>query len=400
MISIFEGFLSTSEAQESFGDRCFVEAMLRFEAALARAQAAVGLIPESSAQSIIGTCKVELFDVPKVVRESADAGNAAIPLIRILRETVGLFNPEAVAHVHFGSTSQDVVDTAMALMTREALALIGRDIDQSARALLDLAERHAATPMLARTLMQPASVTSFGLKCVGWAAPLLRGQQRLRSSARHALQLQLGGSVGTLAEMKGRGGDVAALMARELGLAVPVAAWHTQRDEWVALGCELGLLTGSLGKIAKDIALLSQHEVGEVMEPQAPGRGGSSSMPHKRNPVAAMVALAAAQRAPQRVAALLAAMPQEHERALGLWQAELAEWPQLVMSAHGSARALAGALPGLQVDTRRMRANIDAVRASQPAATAQTWFAPELAEQAARLAHAQAQTLREWLAQG
>lgn len=398
MMSIFEGFLSTSEAQEAFGDRRFVEAMLRFEAALARAQASVGLIPESSASSIIGTCKVELFDVPKIVRESARAGSAAIPLIRTLKDTVGLFNAEAVAHVHFGSTSQDVIDTAMALMTREALQLIERDLDLALQALLALAERHAATPMLARTLMQPASVTSLGLKCVDWAAPLLRSRQRLRERARQALQLQLGGSVGTLAEMGGRGPEVAALMARELGLAVPEAAWHTQRDEWVALGCELGILTGSLGKLAKDIALLGQHEVGEVMEPQEPGRGGSSSMPHKHNPVAAMVALAAAQRAPQRVAALLAAMPQEHERALGLWQAELAEWPQLLMSAHGSARALAKALPGLRVDAARMRANLEAVRAGVSAETAQAWFAPDLAEQAGRLARARTQALRQALA--
>lgn len=398
MMSIFEGFLSTSEAQEALGDRRFVEAMLRFEAALARAQAAVGLIPESSASSIIGTCKVELFDVPKIVRESARAGSAAIPLIRTLKDTVGLFNAEAVAHVHFGSTSQDVIDTAMALMTREALQLIERDLNLAVQALLALAERHAATPMLARTLMQPASVTSLGLKCVDWAAPLLRSRQRLRERARQALQLQLGGSVGTLAEMQGRGPEVAALMARELGLAVPVAAWHTQRDEWVALGCELGILTGSLGKLGKDIALLGQHEVGEVMEPQEPGRGGSSSMPHKHNPVAAMVALAAAQRAPQRVAALLAAMPQEHERGLGLWQAELAEWPQLLMSAHGSARALARALPGLEVDAARMRANLDGVRASVAPETAQAWFAPELAEQAARLVRVRTQALRQALA--
>lgn len=398
MMGIFEGFLSTSEAQEAFGDRRFVEAMLRFEAALARAQASVGLIPESSATSIIGTCKVELFDVAKVVRESARAGSAAIPLIRTLKDTVGLFNPEAVAHVHFGSTSQDVIDTAMALMTREALQLIERDLKLAVQALLALAERHAATPMLARTLMQPASVTSLGLRCADWAAPLLRSRQRLRERARQALQLQLGGSVGTLAEMRGRGPEVAALMAAELGLAVPVAAWHTQRDEWVALGCELGILSGSLGKIAKDMALLGQHEVGELMEPQEPGRGGSSSMPHKRNPVAAMVALAAAQRAPQRVAALLAAMPQEHERALGLWQAELAEWPQLLMSAHGSARALAKALPGLRVDAERMRANIDSVRASVTPETAQAWFALELAEQAGQLARARSQALRQALA--
>jgi hypothetical protein len=187
--------------------------------------------------------------------------------------------------------------------------------------------------------------------------------------------------------------QVVAFLAAELDLRAPEAVWHTQRDEWLALGCELGLLAGSLGKMAKDIALMGQYEVGELAEPSAPGRGGSSAMPHKRNPVACMVALAASARAPQRVAALLAAMPQEHERALGNWQAELAEWPGLVAAAHGSARAMAQALPGLQVNTQRMRANIETLRAELPADAADEWFSFELAEHAAELARAQVRSL-------
>jgi 3-carboxy-cis,cis-muconate cycloisomerase len=183
-------------------------------------------------------------------------------------------------------------------------------------------------------------------------------------------------------------------MAKELGLGDPGATWHTQRDEWVALGCELGLMTGSLGKIAVDIALLGQYEVAEVAEPSEPGRGGSSAMPHKRNPVASMVAIAAAHRAPQRVAALLGAMPQQHERALGAWQAELGEWPQLLMSAHGSVRAMAGALPGLQVDAARMRANIDRLRAELPRDAADEWFDPALAHNAGQTALAEVKALQ------
>ena len=395
MSSIFEGFLSSPEGLQAFGDRSFVQAMLQFEASLARAQTAVGLIPESSAQSIIGTCKVELFDTAKIVRESARAGSLAIPLVKSLKETVGLFNPAAVAHVHFGCTSQDAIDTAMALVTRDALNLIDADVRKSLTALLDLGALHALTPMLARTLMQPASVTSFGFKCVGWAAPLKRSLQRLQVATPHALKLQLGGTVGTLATMNGKGARVSELMAKDLKLTASRMSWHTQRDEWVALGCELGLLTGSLGKIARDIVLMSQAEVGEVAEPVEPGRGGPSNMPYKHNPVASMVAIAASQRVPQRVAALLAVMPQEHERALGAWQAELAEWPQLVMSAHGSARALAQALPGLQVDASRMRANLDAVRATLPKSTADEWFHPGLAKHAGELALEQLQLLRE-----
>ena len=394
MSSIFEGFLSTPEVMQAFGERSFVEAMLQFEAALARAQAAVGMIPVSAAQSIIGTCKVELFDVAKIVRESARAGSLAIPLVASLKETVGLFNPAAVAHVHQGCTSQDAIDTAMALVTRGALQLIEADVAISVQALLALAQRHASVPMLARTLTQPASVTSFGLKCVGWGAPLVRSLARLRQVAPKALKLQLGGAVGTLAAMNGKGEQISSLMADDLKLSRPVASWHTQRDEWVALGCELGLLTGSLGKIARDLVLLGQFEVAEVAEPVEPGRGGPANMPHKHNPVACMVAIAAAQRAPQRVAALLAAMPQEHERALGAWQAELAEWPALVMSTHGSARALAGALPGLRVDTMRMRANLEAMRATLPQGAADEWFDPGLARHAGELALAQLAALR------
>ena len=396
-MSIFEGFLSSPETLAAFSDANFVDAMLRFEAALARAQAAEGLIPESAAQSIIGSCKVELFDVARIVRESGRAGSVAIPLIKSLKEAVGVFNADAVPFVHFGSTSQDVIDTAMALVTREAMEVIEADLAKAAQALLRHAQQHAATPILARTLMQPASVTSFGLKCAGWAAPLVRGRERLAVAARRALQVQVGGAVGTLAQMKGQGPAVRKHMAGQLGLGDPGATWHTQRDEWIALGCELGLLVGSLGKIAKDIVLMGQYEVGEVAEPTEPGRGASSAMPHKRNPVASMVALAAAQRAPQRVAALLAAMPQEHERAMGAWQAELAEWPQLLMSAHGSVRALAGALPGLQIDAARMRANIDRLRAEIPRDSADEWFSPALADQAAPIALAQVRSLQAQL---
>ncbi|MES2530651.1 MAG: 3-carboxy-cis,cis-muconate cycloisomerase [Pseudomonadota bacterium] len=398
-MSIFDGFLSTPQVLDAFSDGHFVDAMLRFESALAGAQAAVGLIPESAAHSIASSCKVELFDVAKIVRDSGRAGSVAIPLVKSLKESVALFNPDALPHVHVGATSQDVIDTAMALVTRDALAHVEADLDRAIDALLQHAAQHAATPVLARTLMQPASVTSFGFKCAGWVAPLVRSRERLRATAPHALRVQLGGAVGTLAQMKGQGAAVRARMAESLGLGDPGATWHTQRDEWVALGCELGLLAGSLGKIALDISLMGQYEVGELAEPSEPGRGGSSAMPHKRNPVASMVALAAAHRAPQRVAALLAAMPQQHERALGAWQAELAEWPQLWMAAHGSLHALAGALPGLQIDAARMRANIDHLRSELPQQAADEWFDPALAEQIAATVQEQVAALgHRWAA--
>ncbi|MBG9386463.1 lyase family protein [Caenimonas aquaedulcis] len=396
MSSIFESFLSTAEALEAFGERAFVAQMLRFESALATAQAECGLIPAAAAKVISACCNDTAgFDAAAIAHESGRAGSVAIPLVKALKQRVGERDASAVAFAHFGSTSQDVIDTASALASRPVLDAVLADLGISIEALLSLADRHGDAPMLARTLGQPGSVTSFGWKAAQWAAPLVHARAKLRASMRDALAVQLGGAVGTQAQMKGKGPEVVAAMARLLGLSAPAGPWHTQRDRWVGLACELALLTGSLGKIAKDLSLLSQWEVGEASEPSEEGRGGSSAMPHKRNPVAAMVALAAAQAAPQHLAVMLAAMPQEHERALGAWQAELAAWPRLLQAAHGSVRAMAQALPGLQVNTQRMRANLDRLRAELPAQAASEWFDPALADHAACLARAQVEALRQ-----
>jgi 3-carboxy-cis,cis-muconate cycloisomerase len=394
-MSIFERFLSTPEAREAYDERHFVAAMLRVEAALARAQAGCGLFPQEVAEKIAACCAVDQFDVERIAQDSGRAGSVAIPLVKALKDRVAQSAPEAVAFTHLGCTSQDVIDTASALVAGPVLQALEVDVKASIGALLKLAEQHTDAPMLARTLGQPASVTTFGLKCAQWCAPLVRGTQRLRKAKAQALALQLGGAVGTQAQMRGKGPAVAQAMAKALGLGAPSAAWHTQRDQWVALACELGLLAGSLGKIGKDLALLSQWEVGEVSEPAEAGRGGSSAMPHKRNPVAAMVALAGAQRAPQHVAAMLAAMPQEQERSLGAWQAELAEWPLLLGTVHGAARAMGQALPGLRVDTARMQSNLERLRGELPAAAAEEWFSATLAAPAATLARSQVAALRE-----
>ena len=409
MSGIFEGFLSTPEGLELFSERKFIACMLRFEAALARAQASVGLIPDSVAQSIIGTCKVELFDVAKIVRESVRAGSIAVPLVKSLRETVGLFNQDAARFVHYGATQQDVVDTALVLATREALDMIEHDVRQAVLALLLLAERHASTPALARTLMQPSSLTSFGFGCSLWSAPLVRGLQRLQLTAANALGITLGGSAGSLAQMDGKSLQVLAHMSAGLGLKAPPLACNSQRDEWLVLGCELAVLVGSLGKMAADISLMSQFEVAELAESadagaglsQAPGAARSGQMLRTPHPVCCTVAMAAARRTPQRVAALLAAMTQEREPSLGNWQAEFAEWPGLLMSAHGAARAMARALPGLQVDSNRMQSNLAAVRseiAKESRELANETFNPLLVEQASVLALAQVTFQRSSLA--
>lgn len=361
-VSIFDSFLTTPDMIAVFDDAAIVQGMFRFEQALSKAQADEGLLPASAARAIGAVCNAQLYDIGAIVNAGRRAGSLAIPLVKELTKTVALYDAEAATHVHWGSTSQDVIDTAMVLATREALQLLDDGLHDLAGHLLVLAERHLATPVLARTLMQPAQVTSLGFKLTGWLAPLVRARARLRECAGRALQLQLGGAVGTLAVMGEHGPAVAARMADDLGLKLADAAWHTQRDEWVRLGLEVAVLTGSLGKIATDLSLMAQGEIAELAEPSGNGRGGSSAMPHKRNPVSAMIALAAATRTPQHAAALLASMGQQHERGLGNWQAELAEWPALFLSAHGALNALNDAISGLSVDSARMLHNIDALQ--------------------------------------
>jgi 3-carboxy-cis,cis-muconate cycloisomerase len=359
---LFEQFLSTPEIGAVFSDAAIVQGMLDFEAALARAQAAEGVIPAHVGETIAQACRVERFELAPMIVAGSVAGTLAIPLTKALTAEVAKTDAEAAGYVHWGSTSQDVIDTAMVLATKRALALIDARLADLIRAVGALAARSGDAPMLGRTLLQPALVISLGFKLVEWAAPLVRARARLATAASNALKLQLGGAVGTLSVMGEQGPAVARRMAAALQLAEAPGNWHTQRDEWVALGCEVGVLCGTLGKIAKDISLLAQAEVAEVAEPSGGGRGGSSAMPHKRNPVASMIALAASMRAPHRVAALLGAMAQEHERGLGNWQAELAEWPGLFLSAHGALNALADAVGGLAVDTARMRRNIESLQ--------------------------------------
>ena len=358
----FEGLLASPEAQGWFGRRAVLQAMLEFEAALAAAEAEAGVIPAAAAEVIGAACTLDGLDDEALVQASRAAGSLAIPFVKALTQKVARIDPSAAEVLHWGSTSQDVIDTALVLCTRRALGVIDADLGRLIDSLLALAEAHAGTPIVGRTLLQPASVTSFGLKAAQWAAPLVRSRARLHAAGASALQLQFGGAVGTLASLGDHAARVAAGLASRLRLPPPDGAWHTQRDRWVSLGAELGVLAGSVGKVARDWSLMAQFEVGELAEPSAAGRGGSTALPHKRNPVACLAAIAAAHRAPARVAALLAAMPQEHERALGGWQAELAEWAGLVTTVHGGLSALADAAPGLVVFEHRMRANIEALQ--------------------------------------
>ena len=354
---ILDALFGDPEADALISDASLIAAMLRVELALAKAEASLGIIPDGAIAAIEQSADVAAYDLAVLAAEAVNAGNLAIPLVHQLTARVASIDAESARYVHWGATSQDIIDSAMVLQLREATTIVLRSLESASEAAASLAERHGKTIMPGRTWLQHATPITFGLKAAGWMGALDRVRAGLANALARALVLQFGGASGTLAALGDRGPDVAAAMARALGLAVPELPWHTHRDRFVALACALGVATGAMGKIARDIALLAQTEVAEAFEGDAAGRGGSSTMPQKRNPVSASVVLAAAVRAPAFVATMLSAMPQEHERGLGGWQAEWETLPALVHLTAGAARHVAEMLAGLEVDAARMRAN-------------------------------------------
>jgi 3-carboxy-cis,cis-muconate cycloisomerase len=340
----------------AFGDAALLKGALAFEAALAKASAAEGLIPPAAAEAIAAACAGIQIDVAELAEETAHAGTLAIPLVRRLREAVAMWDPATAAFVHRGATSQDLADTALMLQARTGAALIGADALGVGDALATLAEAHAETPMLGRTLMQAAQPTTLGLKAAGWMQGVEEARRRFEREATAAIRVQLGGPVGTLAGLNLR---VAEAMALELDLA-PALPWHAQREAVAGLAASLAILTGALGKVAGDIALMAQSEVGEAFEPQVAGRGGSSAMPHKRNPTGCQVVLSAALRAPGLASGVIAGLPQQHERGLGGWQAEAPALASLFELTHGALAALRPVVEGLEVDTAAMARNLAA----------------------------------------
>ena len=357
---LFSKLFGAPGVEECLGVRAQLQGMLDFEAALARAEGRVGLIPAHAAQSIGRKCRAELFDPGQLAEAAEKAGNIAIPLVSALTSLVGAEDAGAARYVHFGATSQDAMDTGLVLQLRQFAGELSGDIDRLCKALARLARTHKETVLPGRTWLQQASPVTFGLKAAGWLDAVQRQAARLASLRGRAIVLQFGGASGTLASLGNRGLEVAEALSRELDLPLPALPWHAHRDRLAELAAFLGLLAGTLGKIGRDVSLLMQTEVAEAFEPAGEGRGGSSAMPHKRNPVAAAVALAAAIRAPGLVATLLAGMVQEHERGLGGWHAEWETLPELASLVAGSLHHLAEALEGLEIDAAQMRANLAA----------------------------------------
>jgi 3-carboxy-cis,cis-muconate cycloisomerase len=354
---LFGPLFGDARSDRELDARAWLAAMLDVERALARAEASAGVVPGEAADAIAAACHVDLYDIDSIAQRSTAAGNPVVPLVRDLGARVPA---HAAPFVHLGATSQDVLDTAAALVARRALTPVLDDLAAAADAAAVLADRHRDTVLAGRTLMQHALPTTFGLKAAGWLVALDEARAALAQVRDDRLAVQFGGAAGTLAALDTAGITVLRLLAEELGLAEPTVPWHTNRVRVAQLAGALGTTAGVLGKIALDVVLLAQSEVAEVAEPADGGRGGSSAMPHKRNPIGAILVSAGTRRVPELVATLLGAMPQEHERAAGAWHAEWEPLTEALRLVGGAAAGTRELLAGLRVDTARMAQNLAA----------------------------------------
>jgi 3-carboxy-cis,cis-muconate cycloisomerase len=352
--------LSSGPMRAVCDDAATLQNMLDFEAALARAEAATGVIPKGAAEGIASACKAAEFDLAALAEAATRSGNLAIPLVKALTARVAKSDAEAARYVHWGATSQDVIDTAAMLTLRGAIDVLMLDLNRAVAGFAKLARQHRDTPTVARTWLQHALPMPFGLKLAEYAAALARSRRRVRRLREESLALQFGGAAGTLAALGDKGLQVAEKLAEELKLPLPEAPWHTHRDRIAEAASVLAILTGSCGKIARDVSLMMQTDVAEAFEPSGEGRGGSSTMPHKRNPVAAPIALAAATMAPNLAATIFAAQVQDYERSAGPWHAEWPTLPTLLLVTSGALAAIVDIAEGLEVDAARMRLNLDA----------------------------------------
>jgi 3-carboxy-cis,cis-muconate cycloisomerase len=350
---LFGTLFLPDSVRAAVADRAWIAAMLEFEAALAAAEARADVIPGDAVAAIAAACDAERFEPVALARQARASGNPVVPLVRALTEAV---EGDAARFVHWGATSQDVMDTAAMLVARRALGVIGEELDGVAAACARQADEHRNTVMAGRTLLQQALPTTFGLKAAGWLCAVDDARRRLASVP---LTVELGGAAGTLASLAPEGIRVLGHLAEELSLDEPVLPWHTARARVAELGAALALAAGALEKVAQDVTLLAQTEVAEVAEPADESRGGSSTLPHKRNPVGSVLAIACARRVRGEASILLGAMAQEHERAAGAWQAEWEALGGALAYTGGAAAAVRDVLEGLEVRPERMRENLD-----------------------------------------
>ncbi|MBR0648908.1 3-carboxy-cis,cis-muconate cycloisomerase [Roseomonas terrae] len=355
--AVLGALYGTDAMRAAMGEHAFLQRMLDVEAALARAQARLGIIPAEAAPVITEAADASKLDLAAMAGATRNTGYPVVGLVKQLSELAG---PEAGRWTHWGATTQDIMDTALVLQIRDGLALVETDLRATVAALAAMAAAHRDTVMAGRTHLQHALPVTFGYKVAVWLAPLLASLEDLPRIRRRALRLSFGGAAGTLASLGDKGLAVTRELAKELDLAEADVPWHVARDGINEAGCWLGILCGSLSKLATDVMLMMQSEIAEVSEPHVRGRGGSSTMPQKRNPIACEYVLSQARGVHALVPQMLASMAQDFERGTGPWQTEMLALPQAFLLAHGAlsqARFIAG---GLVVDPARMRRNLDA----------------------------------------
>lgn len=356
---MFDGLFKDPDIEALFTDQALIRAMLRFEAALALAQADTGRISAEMANVIARVCDDAEINSEKILSAAKRAGNPAIPLVKELTALVRGINVEAAWHVHAGATSQDVIDSAIMLQLRIALVAIDADLTRLQGRLMELVREHRKTPIIGRTLLQQARPISLGFKLAGWLDQLVRSRDALRRVRKDAVVLQFGGAAGTLAASGSEALRILTRLAERLQLGEPAMAWHTAPDRFFEIASALTMLSGSLGKLATDSALLMQTEIGELAEAAEEGGGGSSAMPHKRNPVAPTLIIAASCRMPGLLATIAASMIQEQERAVGHWHTGWAPLAEMVCLTGGAVKQAVDLMLRLKIDAARMRENIE-----------------------------------------
>jgi 3-carboxy-cis,cis-muconate cycloisomerase len=353
---VFRDIFSTEAMRSVFSDETRVQRYLDVEAALARAEARIGIIPAAAAEEIARHCRVDRIDFARLKAQTERIG---YPVLPVVQQLVALCQDGLGEWCHWGATTQDITDTATVLQIKDALALVEADLAAISDGLAQLARRHRDTPMAGRSNLQQAVPITFGYKMATLVAAFERHRSRLAEMRPRVLVGEFGGAAGTLASLGRDGLKVQAALMRELGLGEPEIAWHTVRDRIAEVGCFLGLVTGTAGKLAMDVKLLMQTEVEEVYEPFAEGRGSSSTMPQKRNPISSVYITACTAMVRQLVAALLDAMVEDHERSTGPWEIEWIALPEIFCLASGALAQARGLATGLEVDPQRMRANLD-----------------------------------------
>jgi 3-carboxy-cis,cis-muconate cycloisomerase len=378
--AVFRDIFSSEAMRRVFSDEHRVQCYLDIEAALAQVQARLDLIPQSAAAEITTKCTLESIDMARLKTQTELIG---YPVLPVVQQLVATCSDHLGEYCHWGATTQDITDTATIMQIREALALVEQDLAAIAGSLADLARRHRNTPMAGRSNLQQAVPITFGYKAATWLSAIGRHQQRLAELRPRVLVGEFGGAAGTLASLGADGLKVQEGLMTELGLGQPEIAWHTARDPIAEVGCFLGLVTGTLGKIATDVKLLMQTEVGEVFEPYAKDRGSSSTMPQKRNPISCNYIHACMAMVRQLVAALLDAMVEDHERSTGPWEIEWIAVPEIFLLTSGALQQARTLLAGLQVDAARMRANLEITQGLICTEAVMMGLAPHLGRQRA-----------------